>query len=295
MIKGQHLKEQLDTTARNESRCITEEHLDLYRRDGHLVIPQLLSQTEVDAASPALFATANQERAKLNDYERSVGASGSQFVYDLRHIAPEVWQFIALLRLPQVAAELLGTEGVRILHYNCFFKPGGGQPTPWHQDYLFIPLEAEKLITAWVPLVNLTPEMGLLTFVSGSHEIKTADFDRANQYSPKEWSQKIDEQGLRLTTVGPMAIGDVSFHSSLTLHGAPANHSDQMRAAVAISYYADDACIQDPESCSLTSPAALGAIAYRQHFLREYFPNLQPGDQAQTPEHPIVYQRLVED
>ena len=272
---------------------VTEEQRDRYRRDGHLVISQLLSQAEVATAYPALFATANREHQKLNDYERSVGASGSRFVYDLRQIDPEVWQFIASPRLAQWAAELLDTDRVRILHYNCFFKPAGGKPTPWHQDYLFIPLEAEKLIAAWVPLVNLTPEMGLLTFASGSHEVKTGDFSAANQYSPSQLEQVLAERDLRLTTVGNMQVGDVSFHSSLTLHGAPANRSDRMRAAVAISYYADEARIQDPEQSN--SAAALEAIAYRQHFLREYFPNLQPGDLAQTPEHPIVYTRLIED
>lgn len=275
-----------------EGRVVTQEQRDRYRRDGHVVIPQLLPLAEVSAASPALLTTAKREREKLNEYEQSVGASGSRFVYDLRQIEPPVWQFIASPRLAQGAAELLDTDGVRILHYNCFFKPAGGKPTPWHQDYLFIPLEAEKLITAWVPLVNLTPEMGLLTFASGSHQRQRTDFSRANHYGKETLAQILAEQGLRLTTVGTMAMGDVSFHSSLTLHGAPANESEQMRAAVAISYYAFDARIQDPERCPLNSAAALHSIAYRQHFLREYFPDLQPGDLAQTPEHPIVYPRV---
>ncbi|HEY9668368.1 MAG TPA: phytanoyl-CoA dioxygenase family protein [Coleofasciculaceae cyanobacterium] len=286
MRKGELLEHQLHDV------LLTDEQRDRYNRDGHLVAPQILPKTEVSAARPALLATANREHQKFNEYERAVGASGSRFVYDLREIEPIVWQFITSPRLTQVAAELLDTDRVRILHYNCFFKPAGGQPTPWHQDYLFIPLEAEKLITAWVPLVNLTPEMGLLTFASGSNRLKTTDFSWANQYSPAELEQSLAEQGLRLTTVGNMAIGDVSFHSSLTLHGAPANRSGQMRAALAISYYADEARIQDPERCQLNSVAALRSIAYRQHFLREYFPNLKTGDMAQTPEHPIVYQRV---
>ena len=288
MRKGELLQHQLD------SLPLTDEQRADYRRDGHLVVPQLLLPTEVSAARPALFATASREHQKLNEYERSVGASGSRFVYDLREIDPLVWKFIASPRIAQAAAELLGTNRVRILHYNCFFKPAGGKPTPWHQDYLFIPLEADQLITAWVPLVNLTAEMGLLTFATGSHRLKTTDFSQVNQYSQQQLEQRLAELGLRLTTVGNMAVGDVSFHSSLTLHGAPANPSSEMRAAVAISYYADEASIQDPESCPQNSAGALRSIAYRQHFLREYFPHLKPGDLAQTPEHPIVYQRVIE-
>ena len=287
------MSEQKEVLKSKGNSVLTDEYRDRYRRHGHVVVSQLLPPDEVIAARPALFATAKREREKLNDYERSVGASGSRFVYDLREIDSVVWQFIASSRLAQMATELLDTYSVRILHYNCFFKPAGGQPTPWHQDYLFIPLEAEKLITAWVPLVNLTPEMGLLRFASGFYETKTADFSKVNQCSSLELKQKLAELGLQLTTVGNMVVGDVSFHSSLTLHGAPGNYAEQMRAAVAISYYADDACIQDPKQAN--SPASLGAIAYRQHFLREYFPNLQPGDLAQTPEHPIVYSRVVED
>lgn len=275
-----------------KSGGLTEEQREEYRQNGHLVIPQLLPSVEVEAARPAVLATAERERKKLNDYERSVGASGSQFIYDLREIDPRVWQLIAAPRLLGAVAELLGSDRVRILHYNCFFKPAGGRGTPWHQDYLFIPLEAEKLITAWVPLVNLTPEMGLLTFASGSHRRQTADFAKANQLSPEELERMLAERGLGLTTVGNLVVGDVSFHSSLTLHGAPANRSRQMRAVVAVSYYADETRIQDPEHCPFNSAAALNAIAYRQHFLREYFPDLKPGDLAHTADHPIVYRRV---
>ncbi|NEQ07042.1 MAG: phytanoyl-CoA dioxygenase family protein [Moorea sp. SIO4E2] len=286
MNQGQPLTLKLDNVQ------LSQVQLEQYRRDGHLVVPQVLLPTEVIAARPALMATANREREKLSNYERSVGASGSQFIYDLREIDPVVWQFIASPRLAQVAAELLETDRIRILHYNCFFKPAGGRGTAWHQDYLYIPLEAEKLITAWVPLVNLTAEMGLLTLASGSHRCKTADLATANQYSQGDLEQMLSEQGLQLTTVGNLAVGDVSFHSSLTLHGAPPNRSHQMRAVVAVSYYADEARIQDPEDYQLNSPGTLQSIAYRQHFLREYFPHLKPGDLAHTSDHPIVYQRM---
>lgn len=285
-------KEEVFPLSNPSSLPLTEDQRAHYHRDGHLVVSQLLPETEVRQAHPALLATARKEHQKLNEYERSVGASGSQFVYDLREIDPVVWNFIASPRIAQAAAELLDTNRVRILHYNCFFKPAGGQPTPWHQDYLFIPLDADRLITAWVPLVNLTPEMGLLRFASGSHRLKTTDFSQVNQYSQARLEQLWAEQSLRLTTVGNMAVGDVSFHSSLTLHGASANRSDQMRATVAISYYADEARIQDPENCPLNSAVALSSVAYRRHFLREYFPDLKPGDLAQTPDHPLVYQRV---
>lgn len=286
MTKAQNLELQTSLPA------LAEEQIRQYRQDGHLIVPQVLSSAEVEVYRHRLLVVGRREHQKLNDYERSVGASGNQFIFDLREIDPMAWQFIAEPKIAKVAAELLKSDRVRILHYNCFFKPSQGRGTPWHRDCLFIPLEADKLITAWVPLVDLSPEMGLLTFVSGSNHPKGWDFSPTNQYSGDSLEPMLSKRGLRLSTVGKMKVGDVSFHSSLTLHGAPVNESNCLRAVVAISYYADEARIQDPELCKFFPSQTVRSIAYRQHFLREYFSDLKPGDFARNRNHPVVYERL---
>ena len=60
-------------------------------------------------------------------------------------------------RFAEVAARLLGVEGVRLYHDQGLFKEPGGGPTPWHQDGYYWPLDTERTITLWMPLVDVPP------------------------------------------------------------------------------------------------------------------------------------------
>ena len=78
------------------------------------------------------------------------------------------------LFLPSVlhaASRLLGVESVRIYHDQTLFKEPGGGHTPWHQDQTYWPLEPGSTITMWLPLAEITREVGSMYFVSGSHEM----------------------------------------------------------------------------------------------------------------------------
>lgn len=275
----------------SQRSALSSEEIEWYHRDGHIVVPQALAPQDVAAYRPFLVEVANTELAKLNDSERAVGTSGSKFVYDLRRVHPAVWRFITSSAIAKIAAELLQIDRVRLLHYNCFFKPPQGLETPWHQDCLYIPLNTDKVITAWIPLVELFPNMGLLTFASGSDQAGFLEFGNSNTYCPETMVQMLKKRGLRLTNVGCMAVGDISFHSSFTLHSAPKNFSNRMREVIAISYYADGACIGEPEQFNLSSSQILQSVKYREHFLNQYFSGLHRGDLACSPTNPVVYQQ----
>ena len=262
-----------------------------YGQDGYLVLAQALEPAEIAAYRPFIVAVANRELTKLNDSERAIGTSSSTFVYDLREVDQVVWQFITSEAIAKIAAELLGVDSVRLLHYNCFFKPPQSMETPWHQDCLYIPLNTDKVIAAWIPLVELSPDMGTLTFANGSHQFGLCDFANTNKYSPERIAQMLADRGFPLTSIGGMAVGDVSFHSSFTLHSAPKNLSNQMREVIAISYYADGACIGEPDNFDLSSFRIFPPVKYREHFLNQYFSGLQSGDLACSPTNPVVYHK----
>ncbi len=63
-------------------------------------------------------------------------------------------------RLAKVAADLLGVENVRIYHDQALFKEPGGGPTPWHQDQYYWPIDTDKTITMWMPLVDIDVRYG---------------------------------------------------------------------------------------------------------------------------------------
>lgn len=65
----------------------------------------------------------------------------------------------------------MGVEGVRIYHDQALYKEPHGGHTPWHQDQIYWPLDTDKTITMWMPLVPISEEVGSMTFASESHRI----------------------------------------------------------------------------------------------------------------------------
>ncbi|MDH3685885.1 MAG: phytanoyl-CoA dioxygenase family protein, partial [Myxococcales bacterium] len=111
--------------------------------------------------------------------------------------------------------------------------------TPWHQDQFYWPLDTDHTITLWMPLVPITPEMGPMTFASGSHRLgHLGDFAIGDE-SHAKLGRVIEERGLQCTPIGALAAGDATFHSGWTLHSAPPNETSTLREAMTIIYYAD--------------------------------------------------------
>ena len=72
-------------------------------------------------------------------------------------------------RLARIAAELMGTRGVRMWHDQALYKEPSGGFTPWHVDQQYWPMASPHSVTAWIPLQDTPIEMGPLCFGRGSH------------------------------------------------------------------------------------------------------------------------------
>ena len=79
-----------------------------------------------------------------------------------------VREFVFGKRLARLAAELMGTPGVRLYHDQALYKEGRGGFTPWHADQYYWPLASTHSVTAWVPLQATPMEMGPLAFAPRS-------------------------------------------------------------------------------------------------------------------------------
>jgi hypothetical protein len=233
-------------------------------RDGFVILRRALDGSWVEAHRAALRAYVERHLAGLDACGRAVGASASSPTFKLTDAPPDIAAFVTDPGLGAAAAGLLGVKAVRLLHFCGFFKPPLGSPTPWHRDMDFIPLDSDRIVTAWLPLVPVNAPMGLLCFASGSHRDEgdvTAE-DYAN------------------VSTGPLRPGDVSFHLAGTLHSAGANTTGRMREALAVSFYADGARID-----------ADRGVPFRAAMRAHYFADLQPGDVAVGAANPIVMER----
>lgn len=237
-----------------------------FRENGHAALPRALPAALIDGLRGTFLSYVAQKHEGLSGFEKSLGASATKATFSLSEAPQPIRDLVCAPALAEIAARALGADRVRVLHFNGFFKPGGGMATPWHQDMGYIPLDCEDVVTTWVPLVGVTEEMGPLVFASGSHHAG---------------AQPLTDLGTRypLRRAPEMAPGDVSIHHGWTAHCSLPNRSKQIRAAVAISYFPDGARLRLPDG----GPPMMASLR------AECMPGLVPGDLVTTSATPLVF------
>src|SRR5438309_8171225 len=153
---------------------IDENQIHEFRKNGHALIRNVLNADEISEYRDVINAAAykfNTEKRALE--ERDTYGKAFLQIMNLWEVDENMKKFTLAKRFAKIAADLLGVKNVRIYHDQALYKEPGGGFTPWHQDQYYWPLDTTNTITMWMPLIDITVEMGMLTFASGS---QTAGF-----------------------------------------------------------------------------------------------------------------------
>jgi ectoine hydroxylase-related dioxygenase (phytanoyl-CoA dioxygenase family) len=256
---------------------LTQEDITSYQRDGHVLLRGVLSLEEVRAYEPYIAAAVHNFTTEMRPLaERDTYGKAFLQIMNLWVRDEFVRRYVLAQRFANIAADLMGVKGVRLYHDQALFKEPGGGITPWHQDEFYWPLDTDKTITMWMPLVNVTPPMGTLRFASGSHrEGYLGDLPISDQ-SEETFYQFVTQHGYPIMPAPTMAAGDATFHSGWTLHTAPGNSTAIMREVMTVIYFADGARASQPDNKNRVADLA------------SWLPGIQPGDLAASPLNPLV-------
>ncbi|MCC6288550.1 MAG: phytanoyl-CoA dioxygenase family protein [Chitinophagaceae bacterium] len=233
----------------NDTITIPEEQISAFRKNGHTLIKNVLNKEEVAVYRDMLVSAAersNTEKRKMEDRD-TYGKAFLQ-IMNLWRGDEAVKKFVMAKRFARIAADLLGVKNVRIYHDQALFKEPGGGPTPWHQDQYYWPVDTNNTITMWMPLVDISVEMGMLTFASGSHTNGAVFDHEISDESEKAFDKYVHEKGFPITRATTMQAGDATWHYGFTIHNAPGNKSSVMREVMTIIYIADGATITEPKN-----------------------------------------------
>lgn len=245
---------------------------------GHAMLPGLASAAEIAAYRghlEAAAANANRERRPIS--ERDTYSAAFLQSFNLWRTDEMCRRFVFSSRFAKAAADLLGVSGVRIYHDQALFKEPGGGHTPWHQDQFYWPFDTEKTITMWMPLDDLDPAVGSMTFATGSHLSGKLRGHAISDESEKAFATLVRSEGLPEHTYGVLQAGDATFHAGWTLHRAGPNPTERMRPVMTVIYFADGAHVGEPDS------------VYQQFDLGVWLPGLRPGDRAESPINPLLW------
>ncbi|MCC2686920.1 MAG: phytanoyl-CoA dioxygenase [Paenibacillaceae bacterium] len=261
-----------------EEYRLTEEQKSNYRQDGHILLNNVADTRLIDEFRPVIGAEVKRQNSQSVPLSER-GTYGRAFIQisNIWEHNEEVRRFVLARRFAQIAANLMGVDGVRIYHDQALFKEPGGGHTPWHQDQIYWPLDTMNTITMWMPLVDVSAEVGSMTFVSGSYHRGFISKLVISDESHKTLGEYIENSGLPQVNYGAMRAGDATFHAGWTLHCAPGTPTETMREVMTIIYVADRTRILEPDSKA------------RENDLKKWMPGKQPGDWVDSPLNPLVF------
>lgn len=230
-----------------EIYSVTREQLGEYQRDGHILLSDVASPAIIDIFRPAINDAAQKyshEKRALEDRD-TYGKAFLQ-ITNLWEVDDTVQQFVFARRFAQIAADLMGVDYARLYHDQALLKEPRGGHTPWHQDKFYWNLDTDNMITMWMPLIDITPEMGTMNFATRSHKNGAAEDLRISDESEEFYKDHIAQKNYSVHQTPAMRAGDATFHNGWTIHSAGGNNSDITREIMTIIYFADGARITEP-------------------------------------------------
>lgn len=240
-------------------RPISEEQISRFETDGVVVIRNLFKPW---VASTQEAIEQNQSKPSWRERTYRPDDGGAPFFQDYC-----VWNdfdgyrsLVTQSPMANIAASLMRSKTARIFHDHILVKePGNSVVTPWHQDKPYYLVDGQQSVSFWVPL-DPVPRERTIEYIAGSHRsgklYKPQRFDGTDLYE-NDNSQPVPDIDANRSDFDikgwEMQPGDAVAFSFGTLHGAPANSSDQRRRVISVRWVGDDArFIQRPGN---TSPA----------------------------------------
>ena len=128
----------------------------------------------------------------------------------------------------------------------------------------------------WMPLIDLTQEMGIMHFASQTHKLGYVTAKEISDASEQFFDGFVKENNFKVEGASKAKAGDATFHSGWTLHSAPANQSPTMREVMTIIYFADKTRVLEPDHENRKADHAAWLMS------------IQPGEYAASELNPLI-------
>ena len=228
---------------------LTEKQRETFFAEGYLCLPEFVPGR--------LLARLRAASNAAVERSRSLFASNMEFSLSPDHTPktprpsrlfrandddPAFWEYTSSPPLVDLVADLVGPD-VRYreayINYKC---PNSAMTVHWHQDFAFFPHTNPSVITTITYPEDVTPEMGPLMVVPGSHVGEIFDhYDAAGEFTARvsdaDLARAPMERAVSLT--GP--AGTTIIIDGGMLHGSQCNKTESLRPALIIGYSAADA------------------------------------------------------
>ena len=225
---------------------LTPEQIGFYAENGYVKLKHVFSRELLDHFRAIISdRVAELSAGAVPLDQRNTYSKAFLQIMNLWTKSDAIREFVFGKRLARIAAELMGTTGVRLYHDQALYKEAGGGITPWHADQYYWPVSSEKTITAWVPLQDTPLEMGPLAFCEKSHRFQVGRDLEISDDSELTLKEALKQLQMEESSFEP---GEVSFHAGWTFHRAGANSTDQPRRVMTVIYMDEDMRLAVPKN-----------------------------------------------
>jgi len=226
---------------------LTADHLETFRKDGIVIVDNLLTEQELKEATTELISRMEKHVAE--------GVAVDDALINHHLTDPYILNLAKHPNFLAAASQILDSPKLRIFSSRLLCKlPGteedpNSREVPWHQDSQYWPLTPMKEATLWIALDDVTEENGamdMFTF-SAVPESRGQDLPKiqlAEEVST-EFFIKMDPAALaslplEKATKMELKRGQAEFHDAFILHHSNPNKSKDQRRCAFIARYIPD-------------------------------------------------------
>lgn len=258
---------------------LTSKQIDYYQENGFLIIQEFLQGRELSLWQKVI-TKAVKGFIKCDDLlknQRVDNYYSNVFIQcvNLWKTDESVRELILNPDLGRMAADLVGTTGVRLYHDHAMVKQPWANPTNFHIDNPYDPFYSHQAIMFWIALDDATIQNGCLYFLPGTH--KSSGFEVGGilgEVGVGELFKEYPEWVGIDPFVAEMKAGDGVFISGLVAHAAGPNMTTHLRRAFAMLFMPEDATFNGKKSA----------------LPEEVFVKLKTGDILADDEHlPLIF------
>lgn len=211
----------------------TVEEVAFFRDNGFLVVERITTDEEIDWLRPIFEAAF--EKVDAGEVEGpNPKVAYQSMMPELRF--PELLETTFLRNAKTYARALLGEDDLSSWGHMIRKPVGNSRLAPWHQDEAYWESELEyNALGSWLPLHDVTVEMGAMQFIPGSHKLGVLDH---LFYDGDPVHNLLEAVGVdpSKAVACPLTKGGATFHHQRTLHFTEPNTTDQPRYAYPIEH-----------------------------------------------------------
>ncbi|MDF2960809.1 MAG: phytanoyl-CoA dioxygenase [Paenibacillus sp.] len=245
---------------------LSPEQMTFYNEEGYLVLPELLTEEEMEAPKQAMKAKVSEIADEL--YEAGLitdkredrpfryrlaelfkGLTDKEFLKfgrSWRDRLPGYFELMSNAKILDAVESLIGGEIFSNPVYNVRPKVPGvaAGAVPWHQDKSYWPdANSNPVITVWIPLVDSTHENGCLHLKPGTHKQRVLEWHRESLTGTGYTALTESQLGPAPTVALPVKAGSAILFNDRCIHMSTPNNSNEVRWSVDLRYQPTD---QDP-------------------------------------------------